>query len=360
MKKLFYLSMALLTTFVAGCGKGSSADSETSSAEDADFGTFMRKGVSAVKQKNAAAAAAAATRALELRPESAEAHLLAGYAACLSKDYARARELFSDVIGEASLSDALRAKGYVGRGIVEFEQNDASSARISFLHAQRLDFKNEAAWYYLGLIYRDIYRFYEAAEEHFGMFAGIAKDQRAQKVTSEIMPELRRMIDNAAASRPGTSGRNAEKAAELIRQAKEMDKGKLNKKQLLELANKYAEARKADPLSDVAALGYAQAMRRADNSLEGVRKTLRAYCDVIALKPGSLNTYLDAAYLVRENEPRYKDEFRMQAVEIMDRAVAHHPRNPKALDQLIAALRKTGSHKLANAWDEYRKVVGQR
>ena len=55
--------------------------------------------------------------------------------------------------------------------------------------------------------------------------------------------------------------------------------------------------------------------------------------------------------LAREYEP----EFRIQAVEIMNRAVAHHPDKRGALDQLIAALQKTGNSKLANAWSEYRK-----
>ena len=36
------------------------------------------------------------------------------------------------------------------------------------------------------------------------------------------------------------------------------------------------------------------------------------------------------------------------------------PEQQSVIDQLIAALRKTGNSKLANAWDEYRKAVEQR
>ena len=43
----------------------------------------------------------------------------------------------------------------------------------------------------------------------------------------------------------------------------------------------------------------------------------------------------------------------------MNRAVAHDPQNKEALDQLIGALIKAGSVKLANAWAEYRKDLGK-
>ena len=88
---------------------------------------------------------------------------------------------------------------------------------------------------------------------------------------------------------------------------------------------------------------------------EGARKVLQAYCDVIALKPAALENYITAALFAREYDP----EFRIQAVEILNRAVAHHPQDKRALDQLIAALRKTGNSKLANAWDDYRKELGK-
>ena len=43
----------------------------------------------------------------------------------------------------------------------------------------------------------------------------------------------------------------------------------------------------------------------------------------------------------------------------MNRAIAHHPQNITALDQLIAALLKTGNEKLAKAWIEYRRDLGR-
>ena len=89
---------------------------------------------------------------------------------------------------------------------------------------------------------------------------------------------------------------------------------------------------------------------------DGARKAFRAYCDAIALRPQNLENYIEAAQLARVYDP----EFRIQTAEILIRAVAHHPQSPRALDQLIAALRKTGNTKLSNAWDEYRRAIGQR
>ena len=348
---LFWHFLALLAVVAAGCGKDPAADPKASAEPAAvvDFDTVMRTGVDAVAQNDAAAAAAAAAQALELHPESAEAHLLAGQAACLKDDYARAREQFAAVIAEKSLPAALRAKAYVGRGTVEFLQHDADSARISFLHARLLDFNNEAALYYLGLIYRDVFRFYEAAEEHFRVYARMSRsdDPRARKVNYEVVPELRRTLASIAAARPGASSGNATQAAALIQQAKALE----DKKRITEAVKKYDAARKADPQSDVAALGYARLVKATEKTKEGARKAIQAYCDVISLKPGVLSNYLEAARLAREYEP----EFRIQAVEIMNRAVAHHPDKRGALDQLIAALQKTGNSKLANAWSEYRK-----
>ena len=354
MKRLFqFCSLAFLAACIAGCGKEPATNAEAADnapAEGPDFDTLMRTGVESVAQKNADAATAAAKKALELQPESAEAHLLAGQAACLRKDFDEARAQFSTVVKAKSLPAALRAKAYVGMGTVDFVQHDADAARISFLQARRLDYNNEAAWYYLGMIYRDVFRFEEAAQEHFQMFVGLSVksgNPLAKKVKEDILPEL---YSNAAARRSARSG-NAGRAAALIRDAQELRA----KNRLAEAVKKYAEARKADPQSDVAALGYAQLVRAMEKPVEGVRKAIQAYCDVIALKPGVLSNYLEAARLAREHEA----DFKIQAVEIMNRAIAHHPQNITALDQLIAALLKTGNEKLAKAWIEYRRDLGR-
>ena len=356
MNRLFYLcSMAFLALCVAGCGKDSTAETKepsSAAAEGANFDSLMRQLVDAVAQKDAAKAADAAAKALELQPESAEAHLLAGQAACLGGDYAQAREQFSSVIKEKSLPAALRAKAYAGLGTVEFERHDAESARILFLHALLLDYKNAAARYYLARIYRDDH-FYEAAEEQFVLFTRMSKpgDALAAKVTAEDMPELKRTGESKRAARFGAGGGNAEQAAKLIQEAQALE----GKKQFTDAAKKYDAARKADPRSYVATRGYARLAKFAEKK-DGTRKAIRAYCDAIALKPQSEENYLEAARLARESD----QEFRIQAVEILNHAIAHHPQSTRALDLLISALRKTGNTKLSNAWDEYRRALGQR
>ena len=352
MKRLFLAcQLVVLAACIAGCGKDPAAEVAAPAATDEgpDFDTLMRTAVAGVAQKDAAAATASAAKALELQPESAEAHLLAGQAACLRQDYDEARAQFSSVVKAKTLPNVLRAKAYVGLGTVDYVQHEADAARISFLQARRLDNSNEAAWYYLGMIYRDIFHFEEAAQEHFQMFVGLSSksdNPRTKKVKEDILPEL---YSNAAARAKAHTG-NAGKAAALIQEAQ----AQRDKNRLTEAVKKYAEARKADPQSDVAALGYAQLVTSTDKTAEGARKAIQAYHDVIALKPGGLDYYLKAAQLARAFD------FKIQAVEIMNRAIGHHPQNPKVLDQLIAALLKTGNDKLAKAWGEYRKDLGGR
>ena len=349
MKRLFYMySMALLAAFAAGCGKKDAADeSKSPSLEDADFDTLMSRGADAVARNDASVAADAAAKAVELNPESAEAKLLEGQAACLGKDYARARESFSLIIKERSLPPALRSKAFAGQGMVEFEQDDAELARISFLHALLLDPNNAAAHYYLARIYRAEH-FYEAALREFKRFSEITRnskpdDARAKKVDSKDLPELESLIEAKLAKRFGSGGGNAGEAAKLIQEAKDLE----GKKQYSEAAKKYAAARKADPRSYEAASGYARRL------VKDTRQKVMAYCDAIALNPDARDNYFEAAVLASNGG------FKIQTVEILNHAIAHHPQDKNVLDLLCGALYKTGNNKMHNAWGEYRQEVIQ-
>jgi len=114
--------MASLALCIAGCGDNPAQEdtpAETSatnvvvSAEE-----LMARAVDAIGHKDAVAATTAAEAALNMKPESAEASLLVGQAACLRQDYDQAVAAFSAVIKEKSLPDALRAKALAGRGVV--------------------------------------------------------------------------------------------------------------------------------------------------------------------------------------------------------------------------------------------------
>ena len=348
MKRRFYMySMALLAVLAAGCGKkDAAADSKPPSLDGADFDTLMSRGADAVARNDASVAADAAAKAVELNPESAEAKLLEGQAACLGKDYARARESFSLIIKERSLPPALRSKAFAGQGTVEFEQDDAELARISFLHALLLDHNNAAAHYYLARIYRADH-FYEAAFREFKAFSEIARnaksdDARARKVDSADLPELKSLIEAKLAERFGSGGGNAGEAAKLIQEAKDLE----GKKLFSEAAKKYAAARKADPRSYEAVCGYG---RRSENKSEKIK----AYCAAIALNPDVRDNYVEAAMAALNGG------FKMQAVEILNHAVAHHPQDKNILDMLCGALLKTGNMKMNSAWNEYRNEVGR-
>ncbi len=354
MKRLFYLcSLALLAVCFAGCGKDTPADSAENPAEGADFNTLMQNGVAAVSRNDAAAATSAAAQALELQPGSAEAHLLAGQAACLRTDYKKAGEYFNAVIEEKSLPAALRAKAYVGRGIVEFEQRDADLARITLLHALLLDESNEAAYYYLGRIYRDIYQFNEASKEQFEKYVKYAGQQpAAQKVKDRYLPELGAAIKRATAARLGSATRNSELSAKLLAEAQALEK----RNSLRDAKKKYKAARDADPLSAPAALGFARVQKRLDSSSGGVGEALTAYRAAIDSLPTDgkewYKAIMEAGRLAYATKERWAT-----VVKIMDRAVAHYPKEVDSLDLLIGAHRKAGSTKLFNAWIEYRKEL---
>ena len=349
MKRLFYMySMALFAVFAAGCGKKDAAeDSKPSSLEGADFDTLMSRGADAVTRNDASVATDVAAKAVELNPESAEAKLLEGQAACLSRDYARARESFSLIIKERSLPPALRSKAFAGRGTVEFEQNDAELARASFLHALLLDPNNAAAHYYLARLYRSDH-FYEAARNEFKKYSEITRksrpdDARARKVDSNDLPELESLIEAKLAERFGSSGGNAGEAAKLIQEAKALE----GNKKFQEAANKYAAARKADPRSYEAVCGCARRLAK------DTKQKIMAYCDAIALNPDVRDNYIEAALLARDGGK----EFRIQTVEILNHAIAHHPQDKNVLGLLCGALYKTGNMKMHSVWDGYRQEV---
>ena len=354
------ISLSLLATFLAVFGAGCGKDAEpapaktdaANAATEESLDAVVNHGVSAVAQKDATGAAAAAKAALERAPDSAEAHLLAGQAAYLKRDYERARKEFDAVAKERSLPKSLRSKGYAGLGLIEFVQHEIEVARILFLQAQLLDYKNESTWYHLGLIYRDTYQFHEAALEQFQMFTRLSRPDNplVEKVGRELIPELRKSIQRSAAERPGASGRDPGRAAKLYEEAQTLEAK--NKTSLAK--KKYADALAADPLSYPAALRYAQLLKTGKTA-EEVDKALVAYRVAIDQRPSVQKNYMEAARLAY-GKKRYAT-----AVQILNRAVAHDPRpkNGESLDVLIAALKMAGNGKLAKSWSAYRAELGK-
>ena len=351
----YWFFPVFLAVCAAGCGKDSAEEPQTSSAsaEVVDLDALLRAGAGAIGRKDAAAAAEAAAQALKLRPESAEAVLLAGQAACLKGDYAKARAQFESVIREKSLPAALRAQAYAGRGTVEFMQQEVDLARITLLHALLLDEGNAAARYYLGRIYLDVYQFNEAAKEQFEQFVRCAEDaSAAKKAANRFLSDIDEAIARAAAQRLGDTTRNSELAAKLLGEARSLEQQGAER----EARKKYMAAREADPLCGPASLGYARMQKRLDRSSEGVGKALVAYRAALDQVPaGGKDWYkviMEAAQLAYMTKERWAT-----VVKIMDRVMAHRPKDMDALDMLIGANMKTGSAKLVNAWTDYRKEI---
>ncbi len=287
--------------------------------------------------------------ALALCPESAEARLADGQVAYLKKDYKRALADFSAVAAEKSLPDALRSEAFVARGVVEMAQEARELARISFLRAMRLNRRSAAAWYHLGLLSRDWFKFNAAALEQFEMAARFSdpREARAKKLSRDVIPALRAALQKKAASIPGVEKRDPGAAAKLLAEGEALQK----KKHIRMAIKKYGAAFEADPLCEAAAEKYAYLLSLNDKTKAGVDKALAAYSAAADQRPQRQSYYLSAARLA------YANGRWATAAEIMSRAVAHDPENRQTLDVLIAALQKSGLTKQAEAWKGYRAEV---
>ena len=283
----------------------------------------------------------------------ADVALLESQIAWHAKDYKTAANGFADVANDAKLDAAVRSQGWAGLGVVEMTCDNHHLARIAFLRALKLDRKNAAAWYHLGLLYRDGFRYLEAALEQFEIFVRLEQEAspRVQKVQRTVIPGLKEEIARAAADRPGADKRNSASCAALISTAEAAVK-KGNFKAAREA---YQKALAADPLSYPAALGLAKAWEKADATKDGQQKAFENYKAACTLRPSAVATFLSTGSLAM------KLGLGLQAVEIYSRAVAANPNSPDAIDGLIRALRKVGGkEKVAAAYQSYRESLGRK
>ena len=269
------------------------------------------------------------------------------------KDYKTAANGFADIANDGKLDAAVRAQGWAGLGVVEMTCDNHHLARIAFLRALRLDRRNAAAWYHLGLLYRDGFGYLEAALEQFEIFVRLEEEAspRVQKVQRTIIPALKEQISRAATERPGAAKRNSSVAATSIATAESALK-KGNAKAAREA---YQQALAADPLSYPAALGLAKAWEKTDATKSGQQKAFEAYKAACALSPSAVSTFLATGSLA------VKLGYSSQAVEIYSRAIAANPVSLDAIDGLIRVLRKGGkADKVANAYQKYRDSLGKK
>ena len=283
----------------------------------------------------------------------ADVALLESQIAWHTKDYKTAASGFADIANDEKLDAAVRSQGWAGLGVVEMTCDNRHLARIAFLRAIRLDRKNAAAWYHLGLLYRDGFGYLESALEQFEIFTRLEEKSspRVQKVQRTVIPALKESISRAAAERPGVAKRNSASCAASISAAEAAVK-KGNFKAAREA---YQKALAADPLSYPAALGLAKAWERTDATKDGQTKAFENYKTACALRPSAVSTFLTAGSLAA------KLGLNLQTVEIYSRAVAANPTSSDAIDGLIRALRKVGGkEKVAAAYQAYRLSLARK
>ena len=295
-------------------------------------------------------AAETIAKAEALSPGSVDVVLLDAEIAFHLADYARSAKLFRDVAEDAEATPEARSLGWTGLGIVEMTSEHRDLARIAFLRAIRLDRRNPSARYHLGLLYRgDSFGYLDAALEQFDVFVRLGEkaDPRAQHAQRVIIPGIKEDIARRAASRRGADKRDsAASAAALARASAAMKKGNYKTAR-----SEYEAAYKADVLSYPAALGLAKAWEKTDTTNTGRQRTLDWYKEACSLKPGAISTFLAAGELAAKMGQH------ATAAELYSRAVAANPSDISAIDGLIRALRRTGSGKVADAYQSYRELV---
>ena len=283
----------------------------------------------------------------------ADVALLESQIAWHLKDYKTAASGFADIANDEELDAVVRSQGWAGLGVVEMTRDNHHLARVAFLRAIRLDRKNAAAWYHLGLLYRDGFGYLESALEQFEIFTRLEEQSspRVQKVQRTVIPALKESISRAAAERPGVAKRNSASCAALISTAEAAVK-KGNFKVARET---YQKALAADPLSYPAALGLAKAWEKADTTRDGQTRAFENYKTACVLRPSAVTTFLKAGSLAA------KLGLNLQTVEIYSRAIAANPSSLDAIDGLIRALRKVGGkERVAAAYQAYRTSLGRK
>lgn len=289
-------------------------------------------------------------QAAEKAATDVDVRLLGAQLAYHAKNYAEAKKVYNAIAADEKMDKNVRAQALAELGVVEMTENNFDIARIAFLKAIRLDRRNAAARYHLGLLYQNGFGFNEAALEQFETFVRleVTADVRVQKVQRTVIPDLKEAIARQAAERPGAQKRDSAASAAALAKAE----AALKKKDYKTAKKEYQKAFDADVLSYPAALGLAQVWAKTDASVTGQKKTLEYYRAACALKAGAVRT------LVTTGELAYKLASYATAVDSYSRAVAANPSDLSALDGLIRSLQKVGGRKKdAAAYQAYRDLV---
>ncbi|MCQ2392227.1 MAG: hypothetical protein MJ240_12460 [Kiritimatiellae bacterium] len=318
----------------------------------------------------------AAKEAVAIDPSSAEGRLVEGEAAYLVKDYARAKAAFNAVASAQDLPNALRSQALASRAVVELASEGADVARLSLFRAIRVDFKNAAAWYHLGVLSRGTFHFPAAAKDQFEMACRLDPNSaRTRETLRTILPSVRDALAHLAADKPGAAKRDPGLAAKLLAEAATLTKKNDTKGALA----KYERAHEADPLSYEAAWSCAQALAKSEPAWNSpkpekgkpvdkakiaaarakavaahVDRVLATYRAALDAKPSKRDTCITAARYALQNQ-RAK-----AACDFLSHALAHFYDSKPVLDLYVEALGKLGTAegtRKARLYQAYRKEL---
>ena len=304
----------------------------------------------------------ASREAVAIDPSSAEARLVEGQAAYLVKDYARSKAAFTAVADSRELPAQMRSQAFASRAVAELAADETDAARLSLFRALRLDFRNAAAWYHLGVLSRGTYHFPAAAKDQFEMACRLDPNSaRTRETMRTTIPSLREALARTAADKPGASKRDPGQAAKLIAEGVAAQK----KKDVKTAAARFEKAHAADPLSWEAAWNYAQTLQAAEEAKKPsdktklpvatiVSRTLAAYRAALDAKPASRDTCIAAARFALQNRRP------AAACDFLSHALAHFPDSKPVLDLYVEALGKLGTadgNRRARMYRAYRQEL---
>ena len=282
-------------------------------------------------------------------PDSAEALLVDAEVGWLAKDFARAKSGYSAVANAKQLPNDMRSQAYSSRAVVELAENEFDQARVSLWRAMRLNPRNPSAWYHLGVLSRDTWKFDDAALQQFTIASNFLDPSgaRLRDVLRNVIPALRDATARSAAAKPGVTARNPGAAAKLIGEGDEL----VSKKQTMKALKKFAAAYEADRLSFPAAFNYAKLLASTEKTSAGVDKTLAVFAAALDAKPISQEAGLAAARYAMYNK-RWAT-----AVKILNRSLAYYPDSKQMLRLYVDALQKTGDSKTAALYQSWFKEL---
>ena len=241
----------------------------------------------------------------------------------------------------------IRSKAMVSQAVLELTADMFDRARVSLWRAVRLDRRNAAAWYHLGYLSRDTYRFEDAALEQFQMASRLMTDPvRVKAVMQDIIPTIRESLRAKIAGKPGAATRDPGAAAKLVTEGEGLVKRDPKK-----AAAKFAEAYAKDPLSYAAAWNFAKAKDESAKSDADIARVLTAFQDAIDQRPNSQLTYRTAAqFALNKRRP-------IRAEKFLSQALAHDPEDKRSLGLYVQTLRRLGKTAEAKIYDMYLKEL---